>query len=102
MTTTNEPQDPRQLAGADRPCDIPAGRPAALSRLDAPWGAGDGSFLQRYTGVFSDDGRTIKGAWEGSAEGSQWKHDFDLNYARPELAPAAIQQQRRGDYGPVD
>jgi hypothetical protein len=22
-------------------------------------------FWQRYTGVFSDDGRTIKGAWEG-------------------------------------
>jgi hypothetical protein len=35
MTTTNEPRDPRQLAGADRPGDIPAGRPAALSRLDA-------------------------------------------------------------------
>jgi hypothetical protein len=33
--------------------------------------------------VFSDDGRTIKGAGEGSAEGSQWKHDFDLNYVRP-------------------
>ena len=35
MTTTNEPQDPRQPAGADSPGDIPAGRPAALSRLDA-------------------------------------------------------------------
>ncbi len=40
-------------------------------------------FWRRYTGVFSGDGRTIKGAWEGSAEGSQWKHDFDLNYVRP-------------------
>jgi hypothetical protein len=39
-------------------------------------------FWQRYTGVFTGDGRTIKGAWEGSAEGSQWKH-FDLNYIRP-------------------
>ena len=35
MTTTNEPQDPRQPAGADSPGDIPAGRPAALSRPDA-------------------------------------------------------------------
>ena len=31
----------------------------------------------------SPTGRTIKGAWEGSAEGSQRKHDFDLNYVRP-------------------
>lgn len=31
----HEPQDPRQPAGADRPGDIPAGRPAALPRLDA-------------------------------------------------------------------
>jgi hypothetical protein len=40
-------------------------------------------FWQRCIGVFSGDGRTIKGAWEGSAEGSQWKHEFDLNYVRP-------------------
>jgi hypothetical protein len=41
-------------------------------------------FRQCYTGVFSGDGRTIKGAWECSGEGwSQWKHDFDLNYVRP-------------------
>jgi hypothetical protein len=33
--------------------------------------------------VFAGDGRTIKGAWEGSADGSRWKHDFDLNYPRP-------------------
>jgi hypothetical protein len=39
-------------------------------------------FWQRYTGVFSDHGRTIKGAWEGSADGAQWKHDFDLNYIK--------------------
>ena len=39
-------------------------------------------FWQRYTGVFSDGGRTIKGAWEGSADGSQWKHDFDLSYIK--------------------
>jgi hypothetical protein len=39
-------------------------------------------FWQRYTGVFSGDSRTIKGAWEGSADGSQWKHDFELNYIK--------------------
>jgi hypothetical protein len=38
MTTTNEPQDPCQPARADSPGDIPAGRPAALSRLDALFG----------------------------------------------------------------
>ena len=36
---------------------------------------------QRYTGVFCD-GRTINGGWEGSADGSQWKHDFELNYIK--------------------
>jgi hypothetical protein len=41
------------------------------------------SFWQRSTGVFAGGGRTIKGALGGSAEGSQWKHGFDLNYPRP-------------------
>lgn len=66
-------------------------------------------FWQRCIGVFSGDGRTVEGAWEGSGEGSQWKHDFDLNYVRPEvtdprpeLEPAAMRRQRRGGYGPVD
>jgi len=40
-------------------------------------------FWQRYTGMFSDDGRTIKGALEGAAERSQWKHDLDLKYVWP-------------------
>jgi hypothetical protein len=168
----NEPQDPPQPGRTDSPGDIPAERPAALSRLDALVGEwemealfvagyfGPGSppvsdrggrttfewleggffliqhftvdnpaapsglaiigsveaetfsqhyydsrgvarsyqmsldggvwklwreapgFWQRYTGMFSDDGRTIKGAWEGSADGAQWKHDFDLNYIK--------------------
>ena len=37
-------------------------------------------FWQRYTGQISDDGATIKGAWEGSADGREWKHDFGLTY----------------------
>ena len=29
-------------------------------------------FWQCHIGVFSGDGRTVKGAWEGSAEGPRW------------------------------
>ena len=39
-------------------------------------------FHQRYAGAFSADGATIMGAWEKSADGSAWEHDFDLNYRR--------------------
>ena len=38
-------------------------------------------FSQRYTGTFSDDGRTIAGEWEICHDGSTW-HDFDLTYAK--------------------
>ncbi len=39
-------------------------------------------FLQRFTGTFSGDGRTIRGRWEKSGDGSQWEHDFDLTYTK--------------------
>ena len=39
-------------------------------------------FSQRYTGRLSDDGRRIEGAWEGSTDGHEWKHDFDLAYIK--------------------
>jgi hypothetical protein len=39
-------------------------------------------FWQRYTGEISGDGTTIKGAWEGSADGQGWKHDFGLTYLK--------------------
>lgn len=39
-------------------------------------------FWQRYTGVLSADGATIKGAWEMSADGREWRHDFGLTYIR--------------------
>ena len=39
-------------------------------------------FKQRYTGKFSEDGRTILGAWEICFEGEDWQKDFDLNYRR--------------------
>jgi hypothetical protein len=41
-------------------------------------------FWQRYTGVLSEDGKTIKGAWEKSADGLGWQHDFELNYNKVE------------------
>jgi hypothetical protein len=39
-------------------------------------------FWQRFSGKLSDDGRSIRGAWEQSPDGSSWKHDFDLIYTR--------------------
>ena len=39
-------------------------------------------FRQRYTGRFSDDGRTIAGAWEICHDGDTWEHDFDLDYTK--------------------
>ncbi len=39
-------------------------------------------FWQRYSGLISDDGTTITGAWEGSADGQEWKHDFGLTYLK--------------------
>lgn len=41
-------------------------------------------FSQRFTGTFSDDGRTIQGRWETCHDGSTWEHDFDLVYRRVE------------------
>lgn len=43
------------------------------------WRAAPG-FWQRYRGVFSGDGTTITGAWEASADGREWQHDFGLTY----------------------
>jgi hypothetical protein len=40
------------------------------------------SFWQRFIGTLSDDGSTIRGAWEMSDDGSVWEHDFDLIYTR--------------------
>jgi len=43
-------------------------------------------FWQRYHGEISADGTTIKGAWEGSVDGSEWKHDFGLTYTKVDEA----------------
>ena len=37
---------------------------------------------QRFTGTFSDHGKTITGRWEKSSDGSKWEHDFDLTYVK--------------------
>ena len=39
-------------------------------------------FSQRFTGVIAEDGTTITGAWEASADGREWRHDFDLTYTK--------------------
>jgi hypothetical protein len=39
-------------------------------------------FSQRFSGVFSDDGNSIRGTWEKSADGSTWEHDLELVYTR--------------------
>ena len=39
-------------------------------------------FSQRYTGTFSDDGKTVVGAWEICSDGKTWEHDFDLTYTK--------------------
>jgi len=44
-------------------------------------------FWQRYTGVISDDGERITGAWEASPDGQEWRHDFGLTYIK--AGPAA-------------
>jgi hypothetical protein len=41
-------------------------------------------FWQRYTGAISDDGARITGAWERSADGREWQHDFYLSYIKAE------------------
>ena len=40
------------------------------------------SFSQRYVGRFSDDGRTIRGAWERSADGGEYTMDFEVTYSK--------------------
>jgi len=39
-------------------------------------------FWQRYSGVVSEDGSVIAGAWEASADGRDWRRDFGLTYIK--------------------
>ena len=40
------------------------------------------NFRQRYVGTFSEDGNRIDGAWEMAQPGSDYEHDFAMNYVR--------------------
>jgi hypothetical protein len=40
------------------------------------------SFSQRFTGTFGDAGRTVRGRWEASTDGSTWELDFELTYRK--------------------
>ena len=49
------------------------------------WNGPDGpGFNQRFIGLISADGRTIKGRWERGMEdaGDHWEIDFPINYVR--------------------
>ncbi len=39
-------------------------------------------FTQRFIGKISKDKKVIKGSWEKSNDGKNWKHDFDLTYKK--------------------
>ena len=41
-------------------------------------------FSQRFTGTFSEDGKTIEGRWEISHDGETWETDFDMTYTKIE------------------
>jgi hypothetical protein len=56
-------------------------RTSLEDRVWRVWRAAPG-FSQRFAGALSEDGRTIRSAWEASTDGSTWKHDFDLIYTR--------------------
>jgi hypothetical protein len=55
-----------------------------MSRRDGIWKLWRDApgFAQRFTGTFSREGKTIRGRWEKSSDGSQWQRDFDLTYTK--------------------
>jgi hypothetical protein len=56
------------------------GRTWTLERTKADFSPLD--FCQRFAGSISDDGATIDGQWQSSADGQQWTRDFRLTYTR--------------------
>jgi hypothetical protein len=57
----------------------------AMSLRDGVWKLWrDGQpFSQRFTGTFSEDGKSIAGRWEIEEDG-EWKTDFELTYTKVE------------------
>jgi hypothetical protein len=45
------------------------------------WREGE-PFSQRFTGTFSEDGKTITGRWEIAEDGETYETDFDLVYRK--------------------
>jgi hypothetical protein len=39
-------------------------------------------FAQRFTGSFSEEGKTITGRWELAEDGETWTTDFNVTYTR--------------------
>jgi hypothetical protein len=39
-------------------------------------------FCQRFIAVIEDDGTTIRGEWQKSADGVTWERDFGMTYTR--------------------
>ena len=56
----------------------------AMSLSDGVWKLWrDGQpFSQRFTGTFSEDGRTITGRWEIAEDGRTWRTDLDVTYTK--------------------
>ena len=40
------------------------------------------NFHQRFTATLSENGKTIAGRWEGSADGTAWDLDFEVTYSK--------------------
>jgi hypothetical protein len=79
---------PVNLSPTPRPSEAPSPRGVARvygmsleNRVWKVWRDAPG-FSQRYTGVISDDGSTIKGSWERSADARTGEHDFGLTYTK--------------------
>jgi hypothetical protein len=39
-------------------------------------------FSQRFTGTFSEDGKTMTGRWEIAEDHKTWRTDFDMTYTK--------------------
>lgn len=44
------------------------------------------NFCQRFTATIAEDGDTIDGAWETSADGVHWELDFNLTFTKSRSA----------------
>ncbi|MDQ2935237.1 MAG: hypothetical protein M3R49_09730 [Chloroflexota bacterium] len=78
---------PRGPRGGSRPWPFATVQRIYEMSLDAGlwklWRDG-APFSQRFTGRFSDDGKTIAGRWEIAEDGITWKTHFDLIYTKVE------------------